>query len=68
MIEILACIAIVLLLSIPLGILFILGLAIKVAYDIRKRSMLERYVRVTYDIRKSQRDWHWHWQKDRIKK
>ena len=55
MIIILASIAIVILLSIPIGLLVILGLALKVAYDIRKRSLLERYLCVVYDIRKSKR-------------
>ena len=55
MIIILASIAIVILLSIPIGLLVILGLALKVAYDIRERSLLERYVCVVYDIRKSKR-------------
>jgi len=55
MIEILASIAIVILLSIPIGLLVILGLALKVAYDIRERSLLERYLCVVYDIKKSRR-------------
>ena len=55
MIIILASIAIVILLSIPIGLIVILGLALKVAYDIRKRSLLERYLCVVYDIRKSKR-------------
>lgn len=55
MIEILASIAIVVMLSIPIGILIILGLALKVSYDIRKRSLLERYLCVVYDIKKAKR-------------
>ena len=55
MIIILASIAIVILLSIPIGLLVILGLALKVAYDIRKRSLLERYLCVVYDIKKAKR-------------
>ena len=55
MIEILASIAIVIILSIPIGLLVILGLALKVAYDIRERSLLERYLCVVYDIKKSRR-------------
>ena len=57
MITILASIAIVVMLSIPIGILLIYGLAIKVAYDIRKRSLLERYLCVVYDMKKSKRIW-----------
>ena len=57
MIEILASIAIVVMLSIPIGILIILGLALKVSYDIRKRSLLERYLCVVYDIKKAKRAW-----------
>lgn len=55
MIEILASIAVVIILSIPIGLLVILGLALKVAYDIRKRSLLERYLCVVYDIKKAKR-------------
>jgi hypothetical protein len=55
MIIILASIAIVIILSIPIGLIVILGLALKVAYDIRKRSLLERYLCVVYDIKKSRR-------------
>jgi hypothetical protein len=55
MIEILASIAIVIILSIPIGLIVILGLALKVAYDTRRRSLLERYLCVVYDIKKSRR-------------
>ena len=55
MIEILASIAIVVMLSIPIGVIVIFCLALKVAYDIRKRSLLERYLCVVYDMKKSKR-------------
>ena len=55
MIEILAYIFAAMVISIPIGVIVIFCLALKVAYDIRKRSLLERYLCVVYDIRKSKR-------------
>ena len=55
MIEILVYLFAAMVLTIPIGLIVILCLALKVAYDIRKRSLLERYLCVVYDIKKSRR-------------
>jgi len=55
MIEILVYLFAAMVLTIPIGVIVILGLALKVAYDIRKRSLLERYLCVVYDMKKSRR-------------
>jgi hypothetical protein len=55
MIEILVYIFAIMVLTIPIGVIVIFCLALKVAYDIRKRSLLERYLCVVYDIKKSRR-------------
>jgi len=55
MIEILVYLFAAMVLTIPIGLILILVLALKVAYDTRRRSLLERYLCVVYDIKKSRR-------------